>query len=245
MCMIMGHEDILRTAGEVGAGVAAPRRADAPASGGQRSPRAGSWRGIGIEPSVRPVAQGHRQGSVGDRDRDRAPAGAHPAAGGGTKEAHRPRSAAGGRAGAPDRAGNAGRPGIAVALDVQEHAELGGAVDPTASPDQPYEGGPTPPRAGLQPAEQPQDGRGRRPSRPGRAIPPHQRRRHAGPGEGNARHFRGHQEEGTGRQLRRTRGGNGGPRRSPSTSRGTTFPIPTFRERTPTASTTWSATRAS
>src|SRR3990172_2476158 len=77
-------------------------------------------------------------------------------------------------AGTFDRAGNPGRPGIAAALDLQEHADPGRAVGAAQASDQPYESRPTSSSARLQPARQPQDGRGRRPPRPRCAVPPHQ-----------------------------------------------------------------------
>ena len=52
------------------------------------------------------------------------------------------------------------------------------------------------PRAGLQPAGQPQDPRGRQPPRPRRPVPPHPRGGPAAARPGRAGHQRGHQEEG-------------------------------------------------
>jgi hypothetical protein len=169
--MLSGHEDFLGTSDEAGQRLAASGRADASTHGGQRGPCFGSWRGFGGEPRVWSVAKGHCQRHSGNRSRNGAPSRSCSTAGGGTKEDHRPRSPLDGRTGTPDRVGNAGRPGIAAALDLQKHADSGRTVDPAQASSQSYEGRPTSSRSGLQPAKQPQDGRRRRSPRPGCAVP--------------------------------------------------------------------------
>ena len=69
----------------------------------------------------------------------------------------------------------------------------------------PYAGSPTATRAALQSAEQPEAGGGGGPPRAGRPVRAYQPVRKAGLGGGLPGHLGGHQEEGTGEQLRQRR----------------------------------------
>ena len=225
--MIAGHEDFLRTSGEAGQRVAASGRADAPAHGGQRSARLGSWRDIGGEPCVRSVAKGHRQGHPGNRGRNGAPAGSYPTAGGGTQEDHRPRSPLGGRAGAPDRSRTRGAirnrrcagPARARGPWPRELTRQKHPISHVKVAQLLHEQG-----YSLQGNRKTEEGDDH-PDRDAQ-FRAHQRAGQAGLGAGHARHLGGHQEEGTGRKLRERGPAMAAGRRSPSRSRGTTFPDP-------------------
>jgi len=83
----------------------------------------------------------------------------------------------GGGPGTSDRLGHARRSGDAATLDLQEHAGPGRAAHPTPASDQSREGRPAPPRAGVQPAGQPQDARGPTPVSRREVSPDHGGRR--------------------------------------------------------------------
>ena len=84
------------------------------------------------------------------------------------------RSRLGARVGGAGRAHGAWRPGVAAAVDLQEHAYACGRADGPAPSGQPHQSRPNPAGGWLQPAGQPQDrGRGRS-SGSRRAVPVYQ-----------------------------------------------------------------------
>jgi len=82
-----------------------------------------------------------------------------------------PAGSPGGVGGALDAGGSP----VALALDVQEHAGVGKATGSSAAFGQPRETGSTAAGYELQPSGQPQTLEGKKPSRPRRAVPVHQR----------------------------------------------------------------------
>ena len=143
------------------------------------------------------------------------------------------------------RAGGAGRPVLAAAVD--------GQVDPrTLAGELTRQGhqvsarhrrGPAA-RRGVQPAGQRQDDRGTAAPGPGRPVPLHQRAGQGAPGCRGPGDQRGHQEKGAGRRVRQRRAGSGGPRASRPPSATTTSPPRPRARRSRTGSTTWPRTPA-
>ncbi len=127
----------------------------------------------------------------------------------------------GSRAGSLDRTRDAGRSGVSLALDLQEHASSGGRTGPSTSSDQRQQRGGAAPSGRLQPAGQPQDaGRGLA-SRPQRAIRAHQCGGATLPRPWPASDLGGHEKERTGGrfQERRARVATPGRTRGGSRSR--------------------------
>lgn len=75
----------------------------------------------------------------------------------------------------PRRAGDPGRPVLAAAVDLQEHAAAGQRADAPGPPGQPADGRCAAERCRLQPPAQPQGAGGQLPPGPRRPVPLHQR----------------------------------------------------------------------
>ena len=202
----------------------------------------GLWRRIAGQSRLRFVARHDHQGNRGTGRRaaaagpDSPPGGRAPRAGGATIRSCRRSWSAG-------RTADARRPGIAVALDVQEHPYAGGELTAQRHPISHEKVAQLLRRAGLQPARQPQDRRGGRSSGPGRAIPHinEQVRQALARGrpvisvDTKKKELIGNYEN-QGRQWRKTKIAATGQRPRFSRSRRCRAPIPT-------ASTIWAATR--
>ena len=156
--------------------------------------------GVGRDRGARPRPGRHRPGGAGDGyfdldDRARAQrtaiarpraAGTGAAAGWGPEADDRQGPHAAARSGGAGRADDLGSPGLASALDREEHPDPGADPAEHGPPRQPPTGARALERRRVQLASQPQDAR--RPAAPGsgRPVPPHHRAGPAVPGRGPA-----------------------------------------------------------
>src|SRR5512132_1890064 len=165
--------------------------------------------GVGRDRGARRRPGRHRASRAGDGyfdvdDRARAPrtAIARPPAGRtgapagwGPEADDRQGPHAGARSGGPGRAHDLGGPGLAPALDREEHADPGADPAEYGSPRQPPTGARTVERRRVQLASQPQDARRPAAPGPGRAVPPHPRAGPSVPGRGPAGDLGRYEEE--------------------------------------------------